>query len=59
MNDLDAFAAWLEDEYRQTVPVLAEDTPEYDRVCAAMDVMRDITTAQRLLGIFRSLQTTS
>ena len=59
MNDLDAFASWLEDEYRQTVTVLAEDTPEYDRVCAAMDAMRDITTAQRLLGIFRSLQTTS
>lgn len=59
MNDLDAFAAWLEDEYRQTVTVLAEDTPEYDRVCAAVDAMRDITTAQRLLGIFRSLQTTS
>ena len=59
MNDLDAFAAWLEDEYRQTVTVLAEDTPEYDRVCAAMDAMRDITTAQRLLGIFRGLQTTS
>jgi len=58
MNDLDAFAAWLEDEYRHTVTVLAEDTPEYDRVCAAMDAMRDITTAQRLLGIFRSLQAT-
>lgn len=59
MNDLDALAAWLEDEYRQAVTVLAEDTPEYDRVCAAVDAMRDITTAQRLLGIFRSVQTTS
>ena len=55
MNDLDAFASWLEDEYRQTVAVLADDSPDYDRVCAAMDAMRDISTAQRLVGLFRSL----
>jgi len=54
LNDLDAFAAWLDDEYRQTVAVLADDSPDYDRVCAAMDAMRDISTAQRLVGLFRS-----
>jgi hypothetical protein len=56
VNDTQAFRDWLQVELQHCTAAVSEQPPNFDRVSAAIDAMRDIHAALRLLDLYQATE---